>query len=131
MKKFFFLLPLFALLALTSCEKDDDHDHEVTINILEPSNGELISDASAVHIHIEVVADEEVHDVEIVLHTHEDPDTRIIDVDMHSHESKLTFEQDVDLSSYPSGQEFHLEVVACKDHDCTETISEEVTFSIQ
>ena len=132
MKKLLFPILMLSLLAgFTACNKDDDHDHDVTISILEPSNGEVITDASLVHIHIEVEAEDEVHEMEVILHPHGDVDNKIIDFDTHSHESSVTFEQDVDLSSFPSGTEFHLEVVVCKDHDCEEKEEEDISFSIQ
>lgn len=120
---------------VSSCDKDDDemhnHDNEITINILEPAAGEIISDASHAHVHIEIEATDENHEIEIVLHPENDTNDKIIDHDQHSHDTKIVFEQDVDLSDYPSGTEFHLEVEACVDHDCEEKATEEVSFSIQ
>lgn len=132
-----FSLLVFALgaLFLTSCDNDDDDDmhgdNEITINILEPGPGEVITDASDVHIHIEVEATDENHELEIVLHPEGDIDDKIIDFDQHSHDAKIIFEQDIDLSAYPSGTEFHLEVEACADHDCEEKEFADVEFSIQ
>jgi len=42
-----------------------------------------------------------------------------------------TFEQEVDLCSYASGTCFHLEVFACKDHDCESREFAEVEFCIE
>ena len=130
---------LFALSALTftACDNDDedDHDHmhgdnEITINILEPGNDEVVADASDVHVHIEVEATDETHDIDIVLHPDGDVDDKIISTDFHEHEQKVVFEQDVDLSSYAPGTKFHLEVEACKDHDCEDREFADVEFSI-
>jgi len=130
---------LFALSALTftACDNDDedDHDHmhgdnEITINILEPGNDEVVADASDVHIHIEVEATETNHNVDIILHPDGDIDDKIIEQNIHEHEQKVDFEQDVDLSSYPAGTKFHLEVEACKDHDCEDREFADVEFSI-
>lgn len=120
-------------LTFVACEKDKDHDHdnEITIRILEPTAGEVITNAADVHIHIEVEATEDNHDIDIVLHPEGDTGNKIIDQHLHEHEKVITFEQDIDLSSFPAGTAFHLEVEACKDHDCEETEFADVEFSIQ
>ena len=131
-------LMAFALSALvfTACDKDDDdHDHDhgdnkITINILEPGNDETVADASDVHIHIEVEATDEAHDIEIELHPEGDVSDKILNEKLHKHDQKVVFEQDLDLSSYPAGTEFHLEVKACADHDCDEAEFADVEFKI-
>lgn len=129
------LILAFGALLFTGCDdEDDDHmhgDNEITINILEPGPDEVVADASKVHIHIEVEASDENHNLEVVLHPDDDIDDKIIDFDQHSHDKVISFEQDVDLSDYPAGTEFHLEVEACKDHDCEEKEFADVEFSIQ
>lgn len=133
------LLLVFALGALTftACDNDDEDDtptpagNEITIRILEPMADEVIADASEVHIHIEVEASDENHEVEIVLHPDGDLDDKIIDFDKHDHDQLITFEQDIDLSGYPSGTKFHLEVEAYKDHDGEEKEKADIEFSIQ
>lgn len=140
MKKITFLALIAVSLSafvFTGCnDDDDDHDHdhehnEIVINFLEPTDEEVITDASDVHIHIEFVASDENHEVEVVLYPEDDADDKIIDFDEHTHDALVVFEQDVDLSDYASGTEFHLEVVACKDHDCEETVTDDIHFSIQ
>lgn len=135
MLKYSWLLMLaLAVTVFTGCDKDDDHDHgdnEITINILEPGADEVIADASDAHVHIEIEATEDNHDIDIVLHPEGDISDKIIDMHIHDHDKKITFEQDIDLSSYPAGTEFHLEVEACKDHDCEEKEFADVEFSIQ
>ena len=128
---------LFALsmFTFTACDDDDDDDHmhgenDVTINILEPGDDETVADASDVHIHIEVEATDEVHNVDIILHPDDDISDKILEKNIHDHDPKVEFEQDIDLSDYPAGTEFHLEVEACKDHDCEEMVFEDVEFSI-
>ena len=120
-------------LGFSSCDDDDDdHDHaEVTITIEEPLDGETIADCSEVHVHIDVTSTDEIHDVEILLHPEGDENDPILDSDFHSHESEYTFEQEVNLCDYPSGTCFHLEVEACKDHDCEETVSAEAEFCLE
>ncbi|NBC08792.1 MAG: hypothetical protein GVY26_16500 [Bacteroidetes bacterium] len=131
------LLLALATLTFTACEDEDDHDHDhdhgdndITINFLEPGDGDTVADAADVHIHIDVEATDEVHNVDIILHPHDDIDDKILEENIHDHEKKVTFEQDIDLSSYPAGTEFHLEVEACKDHDCEDIVFEDIEFSI-
>lgn len=128
------LLLALTVLTFTACDdKEDDHlhdDNEITINILEPGDDETIADAADVHIHIEIEATAENHNVDIILHPEGDLSDKIIEQNIHEHDKKLSFEQDIDLSSYPAGTEFHLEVEACKDHDCEEKVFEDVEFSI-
>ena len=129
-----FILALGALTFI-GCDKDDDEemhaDNEITINILEPGADEVITDPSDVHVHIEIEATDENHEVEIILHPEGDVDDAIIDFDQHTHDKVVIFEQEVDLSAYPSGTGFHLEVEACVDHDCEEKATADVEFSIQ
>ncbi len=132
-RSFFLLLLATFSLTIVSCDKDDDHGHEdneITIRILEPAADEVVNDASSVHIHVEVEATDENHEIEIVLHPEGDTADKIIDFDKHDHDQVIVFEQEVDLSAYPSGQGFHLEVEACVDHDCEEKVTADVEFSI-
>jgi len=131
------LIYFFTLLTLglfiTSCGDDHDHegDNEITITIEEPLSEEVISDCTAVHIHVDIEASDENHEVEIVLHPEGDVDDKIIDFDKHAHDKVITFEQEVDLCSYTGGTCFHLEVIACVDHDCEEKSRADVEFCIQ
>ena len=130
---FLYLLPLFCLgLVMTSCgDDDDDVNNTITITIEEPLNGETITDCSQVHVHVDFVASDENHEVEVVLHPEGDVNDKIIDIDMHGHDQEITIEQEVDLCSYPAGTCFHLEVQACIDHDCEQTENAEVEFCLQ
>jgi len=120
---------LFALITfLAACKSEEVN--QVTIDIQEPTAGETVADASQVHIHIELTATEELHDIHIHLHPDGDVSNMIIEQDIHSHEMTHTFMQDVDLSSFPSGTKFHLEVETCIDHDCEEEAKEEIDFFI-
>jgi hypothetical protein len=131
---FFLALAVSLATGFASCNKDDDdhdhHDNEITIRILEPMSNEKITDAAKVHIHIEVEASDENHEVEIVLYPHGDSSNKILDVDRHTHDKVFVFEQDIDLSSFPADTEFHLEVKACVDHDCKEKEEKHIDFSI-
>ncbi|MCB0638604.1 MAG: hypothetical protein KDC54_18365 [Lewinella sp.] len=119
-------------LLFSACEKEEEHgDNEVTIRILEPADNEVVADASLVHLHLEVEATDENHDIDIALYPVGDSGNKIIDQNIHDHDKLITFEQDVDLSGFPSGTAFLLEVEACTDHDCAQTEFADVTFSIQ
>jgi hypothetical protein len=126
------ILPFLAAgaLFLTACEKDDhDHNH-IEIEFLEPTNEQTVSDASDVHIHVRFSADEENHNVAILLHPEGDPADVILELDRHEHSQVVDLEADVDLSGYPAGTEFHLEAEACSDHDCAEVEMDDIHFSI-
>lgn len=122
------LMPLLLGLVLTACKKEEVN--QVTIEIEEPTPGEVVADAADVHIHINFTATDELHDIDIILHVDDDPSNVILDQHIHSHEQSYTFIQDVDLSSFPAGTKFHLEVEACEDHDCAEHAHADVEFSI-
>ena len=138
MKKFnFYYLFVFITLGLviTGCDKDDpDHDdNKITITIEEPMDGETIAraDCGEVHVHIEIEASEENHEVEILLHPEDHVNDKIIDYDIHKHDKVIMFEQEVDLCKYAAGTCFHLEVEACVDHDCEEKARADVEFCLQ
>ena len=123
---------LFAFLSIgiffSSCEKEK-HNH-ITITIEEPVDGETVSDCADVHIHVDFDAEEENHEIEVILHPEGDVEDKIIDYDEHAHDQVITFDQSVDLCSYPAGTCFHLEVSACEDHDCEETVTADAEFCI-
>lgn len=132
--KFFYLFAFLSFgILVTGC--DDDEGTEVTnlitITIEEPLNDETITACDDVHVHIDIDASIENHEVEIVLHPEGDVNDKIIDFDMHDHDQEITFEQEVDLCSYPAGTCFHLEVEACVDHDCEEISTADVEFCLQ
>lgn len=128
-----FYLLILGLLFI-ACDDDDENDameNEITINILEPADGETISDCADVHIHIEVTASMENHEIEVELHPEDDVDDKIIAYDEHNHDEVIDWEQDVNLCSYASGTCFHLEVAACKDHDCEEKERADAEFCLE
>lgn len=132
--KFYYVLPILAfVLIFSSCKDDEDPVNVITITIEEPVDGETIAIANCadVHVHIDIAASIENHEVEIILHPEEDVNDKIIDYDAHEHDSPIEFEQEIDLCSYPSGTCFHLEVFACVDHDCAERTFGEAEFCIE
>ncbi len=133
--KFYYLFAFLSLgFFLVGCGDDDDNEpeNEITITIEEPIDGEniAIADCADVHIHVEFVATDENHEIEVVLHPEGDVDDKIIDFDQHEHDKEIKFEQEVDLCSYGAAC-FHLEVSACVDHDCEEKTTAEVEFCLQ
>ncbi len=135
--KFFYLFVFISVgLFFTSCDDDDDDNpmvNQITITIDEPMDGETIAiaDCADVHIHVDIVATDENHEVEVVLHPEGDTSDKIIDIDMHEHDKEISFVQEVDLCSYGAGACFHLEVEACVDHDCGEKVTAEAEFCLQ
>jgi hypothetical protein len=116
----------------SSCGDDDEPIPTIEIEFEEPTAGEVVADASDVHIHIHLHAmnGAEVGDLEVELHPDDDASDKIIEYDEHIHMEEYDFEQDIDLSGYPSGTEFHLEVKVCGDHDCELSASDDIEFSI-
>lgn len=136
MKKFkiYLLAILFLGLSLSSCDKHEhDEDNEVKITIEEPTSGQIIAKDKCgdVHVHVKIVATEENHDVEIVLHPDGDTSKKIINYDKHSHDKTINFEQEVDLCSFAAGTCFHLEVSACVDHDCEKKSTADIEFCLE
>ena len=136
LKNFMLLLFAGSVVFLNSCKKDEDPPEPVnmiTITIEEPHADENIdmADCADVHVHVDIVATDENHEVEIVLHPEGDVNDKIIDFDKHEHDKVITFEQEVDLCSYGAGACFHLEVEACIDHDCEEKERADVEFCLQ
>ncbi len=134
MKSVYFFIVMFipVIVITTGCNKEDTEPvgNSIEIRILEPVADEVVGDAKNVHLHIEIEATEENHEVEILLHPSADLLEKVLDYDEHNHDMLVTFEQDVDLSSYPAGTAFMLEVAACLDHDCENKESAAVEFFI-
>lgn len=131
--KWIFYLLVLGLL-FVACDDDDDDEvteNQITITILEPADNEVISDCSDAHVHIEISASMENHEIEIEMHPEGDVDDKIIEYDEHNHDKEIDWEQDFDLCAYDSGTCFHLEVAACKDHDCEEKERAEVEFCLE
>jgi len=132
--KFYYLFVFLTLgLFMSSCGDDDGNgdNNQVTITIEEPVNDETIADCDRVHVHVDIEASIENHEVEIILHPEGDVSDKIINYDVHEHDKVITFEQEVDLCRYPAGTCFHLEVEACVDHDCEEKSTADVEFCLQ
>ncbi len=132
MRKLLITGVLLTTMGIIGCNTDDDHHNHVTITFNEPTDGQLIplAEASNISINISFVYEEEGEEIEVKLYPANDPNDLIIDHESHSHDNPITFMQDVDLSSYPAGTEFHLEAKACEDHDCEESVTEEIHFSL-
>lgn len=130
--KAFYLIAFVAFgLFTASCGDDDGADaNTITITIDEPLDGETITDCADVHIHIDIDASIENHEVEVELHPEGDTGDLIIEWDMHAHDMEVHFEQEVNLCDYAAGTCFHLEVLACEDHDCEATKFAEAEFCL-
>ena len=132
--KFYYLCAFLVLgVFVTSCGDDDEEPgtNTITITIEEPTPDEVVADCSDVHVHVEISASDENHEVKIILHPEGNVDDKIINYDEHDHDKVIEFIQDVDLCTYPAGQCFHLEVEACVDHDCEEKTTADVEFCLQ
>lgn len=128
-KLFFYLSFSLLIFTFASCTKSDDN--QITISFISPTDNALVTDKSSVLIHVNFVASDENHMVRVILHPDDNISDKIIDWDQHSHDKTIEFKQIVDLSSFPSGTKFHLEAIACVDHDCATEVEDDILFSIQ
>lgn len=117
-------------MSFTSCDDEVD-GNVITISFLEPTDEEVVDASQPVHVHIQFEASDENHNVEVKLHPEGDASNLIIDYDLHEHDALIDAEFDVDLSMYPSGTEFHVEALACIDHDCDQAEEADIHFTIQ
>jgi hypothetical protein len=109
---------------------DDDHnDNMVTVAIASPTNGGTIADCSVVHVHIDVIASVENHQVEVLLYER-DTEEEVLDIDMHDHDTMILIERDLDLCNYAAGTCFVLDVLACVNHSCEETSTATAEFCL-
>lgn len=126
----FLLLAGLALTLNTGCDKDD-HDHDnssLTIEIISPTEGSKVSDASNVSFHVKFTADEELHEYKVEV-TEKGKSEKILDIKGHEHEKSHEVRETRDLSSYPDGTEFELKASSCYDHDCEKTETRSITFT--
>lgn len=126
----FVLLTLITFGLVTfSCKKDHKHAH-VNIEILSPTDNITLSDPANTNINIKFSSEEDLHDIEVILinATTGDSIAPFNPLEIHQHVKNYEFNQSVDLSSYPAGTEFHLEAVACENHECTEKAIKSVHF---
>ncbi|HMQ08305.1 MAG TPA: hypothetical protein PKC30_13470 [Saprospiraceae bacterium] len=119
------------LMISAGCHSHDDELSDIEIRFITPQNGDALSNASNVMIRVEIEADPENHDIDIVLYPHNNNSNKIVDWHRHTHDQLVIFSQAVDLSSFSSGTVFHLDVEACRDHDCETKARAGIEFSIQ
>lgn len=123
-----FGLAATAFILASGCDKDENND--VTISFISPVDGEVVSDASQVLIHIEFEATGENEAIEVLIHPEGDESDVVFEWDQHDHDKKIVLMETIDLSSYPSGTKFLIEADACLDHRCKEEVHEHIEFSI-
>lgn len=129
-KQFAVWLTLAAVLWVSACTKDDDHDdQDITIEFLSPTDGATVS-ADSVDIHIRLTASEENEDTDIRLYAENDPAQVLLSAEIHEHEPVVEYRQAVDLSAFPAGTAFILAVEACLDHDCEHSKDDSIRFTI-
>lgn len=129
------IFPIYVLLMLISaaflysgCNKEDAN--EITISILKPTPDQVVANAGAVELHVKFEASVENHNVAVLIHKDGVASDVAFEWDLHDHDKVLELKETIDLSSYPSGTRFHMEVEACKDHDCEQKVFEDIEFSI-
>lgn len=121
------------LLQLSSCSDDDDVLEDVTIEFINPTDGQQfdLADVEVFVFNAKVTADKDLHDIFFRAFPTNDPSDMIVDRKTHRHDKEIELNYERDLSAYPSGTEFTIEVEVCIDHDCDLTpIQESITFTV-
>jgi hypothetical protein len=110
-----------------SCTKEHNH---VNIEFLSPVDNATVADPSTVNLKIKFTAEVELEGIEVKLM--EDSTGASIapfnPMNIHEHVKEYTLDETVNLSSYPAGTEFHLDVTACENHDCSEKVTKSIHF---
>ncbi|MEO0774919.1 MAG: hypothetical protein AAF146_00060 [Bacteroidota bacterium] len=135
---FILLLLGICMISFHSCAEDEDDapvpepavENSITITIDEPTNDAVVSNCEDVHIQVDFDASIENHEVEIVLHPEGDTSNKLIDYDEHNHDKEISFVQDINLCDFAAGTCFHLEVVACINHDCDQAETADAEFCL-
>jgi hypothetical protein len=126
---FTFLLLTGVVLSLTTgCDKDEHDNTSLTIEVISPTEGSKVSNASNVLFHVKFTADEELHEYKVEV-TEKGKSEKILDIKGHEHEKSHELRETRDLSSYPDGTEFELKASSCYDHDCEKTETRSITFT--
>ncbi len=129
MKKIIFFAFGISLSAVLffSCKKEHNH---VDIEFLSPMDNDSVTNSSAVNIKIKFTAEEELEGIEVKLmeHTSGNSIAPFNPLEIHEHVKEYILDDTVNLSSYQTGTEFHLEVKACENHDCTEKVTKSIHF---
>lgn len=111
----------------TGCEKHEDDNQVVNVEIVSPTDNSKITDATNVLFHVIFTVDEELHEYKVEV-TEKGKTDKILDVKGHQHEKSIIIKESRDLSAYPDGTEFELTASSCFDHDCEKIESKTITF---
>ena len=130
MLKYFFSGLIFIFLLLPGCDKNDSQTNDIKINIISPGKNEKIENALKTDIHVFVEAEEEIHEVEIVVSQVINPDNIVLSFSTFVHRKTFEFQELIDLSSYAQNTEFILKVKACKNHECGSSENIELPFTL-
>jgi len=125
-------LPIFfissAVFINTGCHKDDKENKSLGIEIVSPTDGSKITNASNMVFHVKFTADEGLHEYTVVV-TEKGKSEKILNTKGHKHEKSAEIKENRDLSSYPDGTVFELTASSCYDHDCEKIESKTITFT--
>ena len=127
--KSFSLLLLFVLFAtssvtFTACKHGED-DPEVTINLLEPTEGATFAVGETVNVRADITSTEEMHGYEVEIRRM-DNNSVLFATDAHGHGTEMTVDETWVNTLTGGEQHIIVEVRAIINHQ-GETVSESVT----
>lgn len=112
----------------SGCHKHEEDNKSLGIEIVSPTDGSKITNASNVEFHVKFTADEELHEYKVVV-TEKGKTEKILDKKEHKHQKSAEIKENRDLSSYPDGTVFELTASSCFDHDCEKIDTKIITFT--
>lgn len=117
-----YITVLFALLALSSCKKDEEETEPtptpqptVTIDIEEPTDTQMFSLNETVHIHVNIEANFDLHGYEAFIINESTTDT-VWSTDAHDHAESFHIEGEW-INNVVGHSDMLLKVIVEKDHD--------------
>lgn len=129
-KSILMILIIVGIAAITfGCKKEEIPP---TIEILNPANNSIVSDAAAVSISVRFTAQEELEEstVSLKLDSVGAADISPFPLEVHEHVATKTISETVNLSSYPSGTRFVIHAETCSDHNCTDKVTATGYFTL-
>lgn len=121
------LLCVFMFLLLKCGEKE--LVNEIRIDIIEPAEGAVYTNAQQIRLLAEIKATDFTHNIDVILYRIGEEGNFIYKDNIHNFEPLVVVDTTINLSSYPAGAAFAFKIEACTAHLCNSKISKEVRFT--